>query len=156
MKNYRIKFNHIFPSFLIVSLSTILGMTVLRWLTTIKFDAVHLKLEIWNVLLAIGIPGVVSYIFLRPKFNLLVFKDDDKKGRELFTVIACVVIAIPTMLSQQYLTKTFSELSIVDNIEGMAENNTLFYKIKNYYVAPVFASNVDGHVVGRRFNKKWS
>jgi rhomboid protease GluP len=154
MKNYAIKFKHIFPSFIVLTLSTILGMTLLRWLTTIQFDQVHFKLEIWNLFLPIAISGITVFIFLKPKLKLLSFKDDDEQNRSIFIGIALVTVMIPTTMLQEYLSTSFSSLTIVENIDEIEESNSRFYRIKNYEVSPTFDTFVDRFETGQRFNKK--
>jgi rhomboid protease GluP len=81
-----------------MTLSTILGLTLLRWLTTVQFDQVHLKQEIWNFYLPIGISVITVFAFLNPKLKLLSFKDDDEKGRTIFIGIALATMVIPTII----------------------------------------------------------
>jgi rhomboid protease GluP len=65
-------------------------------------------------------------------------------------------MAIPIIISQQYLSTAFSKLAIVENVEEIEGNKALLYRIKNYYISPAFASFVDTSVTGRRINKKWN
>ncbi|MCF3112065.1 rhomboid family intramembrane serine protease [Niabella sp. CC-SYL272] len=132
MKGLSDKLRIIYKPFLLIGVGFILIYTLLNWLLFIK-AAIPLKEDIIEFWLPFGLPWIPILIWLRPRIKLLNFKNDNAGFGYQF--LASIVIAIPTIIAQQYLVTATGKLTQLDNI-GQIEKfeKTKYYALKNYYI----------------------
>ncbi|KFF16639.1 rhomboid family intramembrane serine protease [Chryseobacterium sp. JM1] len=126
------KLKLIFKPFLIIAICFIVGYTFLHWILFIKAE-IPLKEQIVRFWLPFGLPFIPILIWLRPKIKLLYFKNENASF--LYQFIACVAIAIPTIIAQEYLVTAIGKLTEVENISQIDKSEkTKYYSLKNYYI----------------------
>ena len=136
IKNYLIKLRHILPIFLIISVLTICGVTLFRWLFTIQFQVINIKEEFWEIWFPFALPWIPVLIWLRPKFRLLQFKDEDR-GQFLFQFLAAGTITVSLIITQIYLSQATGKLQNVAAVEDIAKvEKTRYYTISRFYPLP--------------------
>ncbi|MCL8535598.1 rhomboid family intramembrane serine protease [Chryseobacterium gallinarum] len=132
MAGFTNKLKFIFKPFVIIATGFIITYTFLHWLLFIK-AGIPLKEEILNFWLPFGLPWIPVFIWLRPRIKLLQFKNDN--GSFFYQLIACIAIAIPTIIAQEYLITATGKLTQLDNISQILQHDkTKYYSIKNYYI----------------------
>jgi membrane associated rhomboid family serine protease len=126
------KLQIIYKPFLLIALSFILIYTFLHWLLFIKIR-IPLKEDIVEFWLPVGLSIVLILIWLRSRIKLLKFKNENASF--FYQFLACVVIAIPTIIAQKYLATATGELTKLNNISELSKTeNTKYYVLKNYYI----------------------
>lgn len=132
MKELPDKLRLIYKRFLLIAIGFILVYTFLHWLLFIK-AGVSLKEDLIKFWLPFGLPFIPILIWLRPRLKLLHFKNDNASFGYQF--IACIAIAIPTIIAQEYLTTATGKLTQLDNITQISKSKkTKYYSVKNYYM----------------------
>jgi len=125
------KFNIIYKPFLIIAVIFIVAYTFLNWLFFIQIG-IWVKEDIVKFWLPFGLPFIPVLIWLRPRIHLLHFKND--KSSFGFQFLACMVIAFPTIIAQEYLITATGKLTSVDNVSQINEYEmTKYYSLKNFY-----------------------
>lgn len=126
------KIKLIYKPFLIIAICFIATYTFLHWALFIK-AGIPLKEDIVKFWLPFGLPFIPILIWLRPRIKLLHFKNDN--GSYGFQFLACIAIAIPTIIAQEYLITATGKLTTVDNVSQIEKSEkTKYYSLKNYYI----------------------
>ncbi|PIF45257.1 membrane associated rhomboid family serine protease [Chryseobacterium sp. 52] len=126
------KLKLIFKPFLIIAICFIATYTFLHWVLFIKAE-IPLKADIVKFWLPFGLPFIPILIWLRPRIKLLNFKNENASFGYQF--LACIAIAIPTIIAQEYLVTATGKLTKVDNISQIEKSEkTKYYSLKNYYI----------------------
>jgi rhomboid protease GluP len=126
------KIKLIYKPFLIIAICFIATYTFLHWVLFIKAE-IPLKEDIVKFWLPFGLPFIPILIWLRPRIKLLHFKNDN--GSFGFQFLACMAIAIPTIIAQEYLITATGKLTTVDNVTQIEKSEkTKYYSLKNYYI----------------------
>ncbi|MTH17181.1 rhomboid family intramembrane serine protease [Flavobacterium sp. LC2016-01] len=133
MKDLAEKFKLIYIPFLVITISFIIGYTFLHWLLFIELDLFSIKEMFLKFWLPFGLPYIPIYFFLRPRLKHLKFKDDNKSfGVQFFAV---VIIAIPTMIAQEYLVTSTGKLTTIKTIaEIQKHEKTKYYTLQKFYI----------------------
>ncbi|MET0393712.1 MAG: rhomboid family intramembrane serine protease [Chitinophagaceae bacterium] len=123
----------IFLPFLLIAAGFILLYSFLNWLLLIQSGLVSLKEDIVNFWLPFLLPWIPALIWLRPRIKLLKFKKDNGSFALLF--IATLLIALPTILAQQYLETATGKLTRLDNTGQLDQARpTKYYSLNEYYI----------------------
>lgn len=126
------KIKLIYKPFLIIAVCFITTYTFLHWLLFIK-AGIPLKEDIVKFWLPFGLPFIPILIWLRPRIKLLQFKNDNASFGYQF--LACIAIAIPTIIAQEYLVTATGKLTQLDNIAQIEKaEKTKYYSLKNFYI----------------------
>ncbi|MBV8328019.1 rhomboid family intramembrane serine protease [Chryseobacterium sp.] len=126
------KLKFIYKPFLIIAIGFITTYTLLHWLLFIK-AGIPLKEDILKFWFPFGLPWIPVLIWLRPRIKLLHFKNDNASF--FYQFLACIAIAIPTIIAQEYLTTATGRLTRLDHISQITQHDkTKYYSIKNYYI----------------------
>jgi len=126
------KLKLIFKPFLIIAICFIVGYTFLHWILFIKAE-IPLKEQIVRFWLPFSLPFIPILIWLRPKIKLLYFKNENASF--FYQFIACIAIAIPTIIAQEYLVTAIGKLTKVENMSQIDQSEkTKYYSLKNYYI----------------------
>ena len=132
MKGLSDKLRLIYKHFGLIAIGFILTYTLLHWLLFIK-AGVPLKEDIVKFWLPFGLPWIPILIWLRPRIKLLNFKNDNASFGYQF--LASIAIAIPTIITQEYLVTATGKLTQLDNIYQITKSEqTKYYSLKNYYI----------------------
>lgn len=126
------KLKLIFKPFVIIAICFIATYTFLHWALFIK-AGIPLKEDIVKFWLPFGLPFIPILIWLRPRIKLLHFKNDN--GSFGFQFLACIAIAIPTIIAQEYLITATGKLTAVENVAQIDKTEkTKYYSLKNFYI----------------------
>lgn len=122
----------IFKPFSIIAICFILVYTFLHWALFIK-AGIPLKEDIVKFWLPFILPFIPILIWLRPRIKLLYFKNEN--GSFGYQFLACIAIALPTIIAQEYLITATGELTTVENVSQIGKGKkTKYYDLKNYYI----------------------
>lgn len=126
------KLKLIYKPFLIIAICFLATYTFLHWALFIK-AGIPLKEDIVKFWLPFGLPFIPILIWLRPRIKLLQFKNDNASFA--FQFLACIAIAIPTIIAQEYLITATGRLTSADNVSQIDKaEKTKYYSLKNYYI----------------------
>ena len=126
------KIKLIFKPFLIIAFCFIATYTFLHWALFIKVG-IPLKVDIVKLWLPFALPFIPILIWLRPRIKLLHFKNDN--GSFGYQFLACLAIALPTIIAQEYLITATGKLTAVQNVLQIEKTEkTKYYSLKNYYI----------------------
>ncbi|WP_223600152.1 rhomboid family intramembrane serine protease [Chryseobacterium sp. GVT01B] len=126
------KLQFIYKPFLLIALGFILVYTFLNWLLFIKIG-IPLKEDIVEFWLPFGLPFIPILIWLQPRIKLLKFKNENSSF--VYQFLACIAIAIPTIIAQKYLAAATGKLTNLNVISELSKtDNTKYYTLKNYYI----------------------
>ncbi|XDD51406.1 rhomboid family intramembrane serine protease [Leptospira sp. WS92.C1] len=154
MKLYLTKLRQILPVFLSIYVLSLIGFLSLRWLLTIRYEAVDINEEIWNFVLPMAIPWLPVLIWLRPKLRILRFKNEDGNGPFFLQCISALTISVSLMTSQSYLTTAFGKLEIISEIQQLEKvPKARYYKLGNFFVDPSRAGVYSNFQVTGKYNE---
>ncbi len=126
------KIKLIYKPFLIVAIVFIAAYTFLHWILFIKLG-ISIKEDIVNFALPFFLPFIPILIWLRPRIRLLQFKKDE--GSFTFQLLACIAIAFPTIIAQDYLITATGKLTSIEKISEIEnEEITKYYTLRNCYL----------------------
>jgi rhomboid protease GluP len=126
------KLKLIFKPFLIIAICFIAIYTFLHWALFLKVG-IPLKEDIVKFWLPFGLPFIPILIWLRPRIKLLHFKNDN--GSFGYQFLACLAIALPTIIAQEYLITATGKLTSVTNVSQIDKaEKTKYYSLQNYYI----------------------
>ncbi len=123
------KLKLIYKPFLIIAICFIAIYTFLHWALFIK-AGIPLKEDIIKFWLPFGLPFIPILIWLRPRIKLLHFRNDN--GSFGYQFLACIAIAIPTIIAQEYLITATGKLTQVEYVSQIDKTEkTKYYSLKN-------------------------
>ncbi|MCW3125136.1 MAG: hypothetical protein JWO03_794 [Bacteroidetes bacterium] len=131
MKNYLTKLRHILPAFIVIAVMSLIGVVLARWALTVRYPVLHINKEIWEFWISFSIPAIAVLIWLRPKFRIMHFKNDNVK----ILMLAIPVMAIGAAIynAQDYLVTSMGKLQTIDNIYQIdSVPRSSYYKIKQF------------------------
>lgn len=132
MKGLSDKIRLIYKPFVLIAIGFILTYSFLHWVLFIK-AGIPLKEDIIKFWFPFGLPFIPILIWLRPRIKLLHFKNDNTSFG--FQFLACLAIAIPTIIAQEYLITATGKLTQVENVSQIEKNEkTKYYSLKKYFI----------------------
>jgi len=132
MKDFFKKIRLIFLPFLAIAIGFILIYTFLHWLLFIKYELFSVKEMFLNFWLPFGLPCIPLYFLLRPKLKTLKFKDDNKSSGFFF--LAVCVIALPSIIAQEYLNTATGKLTNLETVSQFRKSEkTKYYTLRKFY-----------------------
>jgi len=153
LETYIVKLKHILPTFLAVTLGTVFGLGFIRWLFCLQFSIIDIKEEIWVLWLPLIFPWIPITLWLRQRFRILTFKDNDK-GRFGFQMIAWLIITAMLFISQEYLTTAtgrLQKLSTISDIEKLEKSR--YYELTNFSVANYYGGSYTDFRTSGKYNQ---
>src|SRR4051812_29545199 len=151
MKGLSDKLRLIYKPFLLIAAGFILTYTFLHWLLFIK-AGIPLKEDIVKFWLPFALPFVPVVIWLRPRINLLHFKKDNASFS--YQLLACIAIAVPTIIAQEYLVSATGKLTQLDSIAQLTKSEkTKYYSLKNYYIDKQHIASESTASVSGKYNE---
>ena len=141
METYFTKLKHILPTFLAITLGTVFGLGFIRWLFCLQFSIIDIKEEVWVLWLPLIFPCIPITLWLRQRFRILTFKDNDK-GRFGFQMIAWIIITAMLFVSQAYLTTATGKLQKITTINDIGKvEKSRYYELTNFSVAKYYGGS---------------
>jgi membrane associated rhomboid family serine protease len=132
MKDFLEKFKLIYLPFLAITIGFIIVYTFLHWLLIIKLELFSIKEIFVKLWFPIALPWIPVYFFLSPKLKLLKFKDNYTVG---FQFLAVFIIAIPTIIAQEYLITATGRLTPLEKISEYPKfEKTRYYTLNTFYI----------------------
>lgn len=133
MKEQLEKIRLIYLPFLTITACFVITYTFLHWLFFIKTNLISLKEDIVNFWLPFGLPWIPILIWLRPRIKLLKFKNDNSSF--FFQLLAALIIAIPTIIAQEYLVTASGKMTSLEKISQIEKSEkTKYYTLKEIYI----------------------
>lgn len=132
MKDFLEKIKLIYIPFLAITLGFIFIYTFLHWILLIKFELFSIKEMFVKFWFPFALPWIPVYFFLSPRLKLLKFKDNYTLG---FQFLAVFIIAIPTMIAQEYLITATGKLTKLEKITELQKfERTKYYSLNTFYI----------------------
>jgi len=133
LETYIAKLKHILPTFLIIAIATIGGLSFFRWLFTIRYDIISINEEIWCLWIPLTLPWIPILVWLRPRFRVFTFKKYDNSSFFQFfaggTIVACLVV------SQAYLTTATGNLQKISTVSDIGKvEKSRYYALKDFSI----------------------
>ncbi|ESU23707.1 hypothetical protein FEDK69T_11110 [Flavobacterium enshiense DK69] len=154
MTNYINKLKHIVPTFLIISLGSVIGVLLFRWLFCVQFPIIDIKEEVWEFWIPIILPWIVMTLWFRQRLRVLTFKRDNDKGRVFFQFIAWLSMFAMLAISQNYLTTASGKLKTIESIDDIDKvEKSRYYKLNNFIVATYFGGTYTDFRTSGKYNQ---
>lgn len=133
--NIGIKLKEVYLPFLLVSLGTILGYSLLRWTFDIQLGIIPLKEDLLNIWFPIAIPWIPVLIWMRRRIRILNVRGKQDNGYFLYQLVMVVAITCPLIVSQIYLEKASFELVSVSRVDEVAKHpSEKYFKVESFAV----------------------
>lgn len=135
MENLKIKLKEVYLPFLIVSIGTILFYNLFRWTFDIKLGVLPLKEDLLNFWIPIALPWIPILIWLRRRIRILNVKGKRDNGHFLYQIVMVGAIAVPIIVSQNYIEKASFDLIFVNSINEIEEHkNEKYFDIHSFEI----------------------
>ena len=135
MKNIEIKLKEVYLPFLIVSIGTILFYNLFRWTFDIKLGILPLKEDLLNFWIPLALPWIPILIWLRRRNRILNIKGKGNNGHFLYQFVMAVAMAVPIIISQNYIEKSSFDLNEISSISKIKElKNEKYFKISSFHI----------------------
>lgn len=137
-KNYLAKLKHVLPAFSLVTWSSVLVLGFIRQVFFLgKYPILELDEEIWQFWIPVIFPWIPILIWLKPRFNALIFKKDIEHRNWQMQAIAWLFMAVTLIFSQHYLTTSTGKLLELSNVKEIAKHEHVrYYRIREFAVYP--------------------
>jgi len=137
----KLKLKQVFLPYLGLSILTILLFGALRWLLDIYLDVLPLKEGYWDFIIPYLLSVLVITIWMWPRYELLTLTSDKRSSSSCFFVAMVLALAIPLLISQNYLSKAAYEIIEVDSLNDIRHYpKQKYFKVGN--VEPVKSERV--------------
>lgn len=135
MKDNKTKLQEIYIPFLIVSIGTILFYNILRWSLDIKLGVLPLKENLLNFWIPFALPWIPILIWLRRRIRILNIKGKRDNGYFGYQFAMAAAIAVPIIISQNYIEKSSFDLNEISSISKVKElKNEKYFKINSFEI----------------------
>jgi membrane associated rhomboid family serine protease len=132
MKNLSAKLRIIYKRLVLITIAFLLTYTLLHWLLFIK-AGIPLREDWVKLWLPIGLSWIPILLWLRPRINLLQFKNENASFG--YQMLACAAMAIPTIVAQHYLSTATGRLTKLQTIAALPEHApTKYYSLDQYAI----------------------
>lgn len=133
MNNIKTKLQEVFIPFLIVSIGTILFYNIFRWTLDIKLGILPLKENLLNFWIPFAIPWIPILIWLRRRIRILKIKGKNDNGYFGYQFAMAAAMAVPIIISQNYIEKSSFELNEIYSISKVKElKSEKYFKIISF------------------------
>lgn len=137
-----------------MTFGTVVGLAIIRWTLCIQFHLIDINEEIWTIWIPLIFPWIPILLFLRQRFRILKFKQDDDKGRTFFQFISWFTMTAMLFLSQDYLTTATGKLANISSIDDIENTEKVrYYKLGNFAVAPYYGSSFTDFRTSGKYNQ---
>jgi hypothetical protein len=135
-KNYLLKLRHVLPVFSLVAWGSVLALGLIRQILFLgKYPMLELDEDIWNFWIPALFPWIPVLLWLKPKFDLLISKNNSSQHSWPMQVVAWIIIAAMLLFSQNYLTTSNGKLLEVENVKEIRRHDPVrYYRIRHFSV----------------------
>ena len=117
------KIKVIFLPFILLEIGVVIIYGAIRWLLDIKLGILSLHENLLNTWLPFIIPWVPIFFWIRPKLNILEYRDWSSSDNYLtIQFFMGLAIAVSTIFSQEYLIRAAYPLVALGEIEELAQH----------------------------------
>ena len=138
LKDIKIKLKEIYIPFLCIAIGTILFYNFFRWTFDIQLGWIPLKKDLLNFWIPAFLPWVPVLIWLRRRIRILAVRGKQDNGHFGYQFAMVIAIAIPIIISQNYIEKGSYEL-----IEVAGANEIKSFKDEKYFKINAFKIDKD-------------
>lgn len=158
LDTYTLKIKHILPTLLTITIASVVGFALIRWLFCIQFSIIDIREDIWEIWIPLIFPWIPNLIWLRQRLRIIDFKNQEDKIRIMFQFIAWLMIGGMLALSQSYIKTATGKLQTLTNINEIHQKQKQrYYKINSFFVS----TNTGGALTdiytsssGSKYNRK--
>ncbi|MCD8550394.1 MAG: rhomboid family intramembrane serine protease [Shewanella xiamenensis] len=127
------KLQLIYVPFILLCLLYVSGYSLLHWLLLIQFPLLSIDESIINFWLPLILPWPLLFFYLRPRLKL--FRFTKSNSRFIYFVIAVLLLAVPTIVVQEYLNSATGKLTQLESINGLLHQpQTKYYQLNQFYI----------------------
>lgn len=135
MKDIRVKIIEVYLPFLVVSIGTILFYNLFRWTFDIKLGVLPLKEDLLNFWIPFALPWIPILIWLRRRNRILNLRGKRDNGHFLYQFAMTGAIAVPLIVSQNYIEKASFDLVSINNVfEATNQSDEKYFDISSFSV----------------------
>lgn len=135
MENLKVKLKEVYLPFLIVSLGTIFFYNLFRWYFDIKLNVLPLKENLLNFWIPCYLPWIPILIWLRRRIRILNVGGKWDNGHFFYQSVIAATIAIPTIISQNYIEKASFDLVSVNSMAEMGNyNKEKYFDVRSFSI----------------------
>lgn len=135
MENIKIKIKEVYIPYLLVSIGTILLYNLFRWTFDIKLGILPLKDDLLNFWIPFAFPWIPIVIWLRRRIRILNVSGKRDNGHFGYQFAMVAAIAVPLIISQNYIEKASFGLNEVNNSYEINElKSEKYYKITSFEI----------------------
>ncbi|WAC03029.1 hypothetical protein N7U66_05205 [Lacinutrix neustonica] len=133
MNNTKTKLKEVYIPFLIVSIGTILFYNLFRWTLDIKLGILPLKENLLNFWIPFALPWIPILIWLRRRIRILNVRGKRDNGYFGYQFAMAAAIAVPIIISQNYIEKSSFNLNEISSILKVKElKKEKYFKIASF------------------------
>lgn len=135
MKGIKPKIIHVYIPFVIVTLATIIGYSSIRWFLEIKIGFLPIQ-DIWlNFMFPLFFSYLTVSIWLNKRIQILDINKKKKDHTYNYKLTMVVLISIPFIISQNYISSASYDLNHLDSPTGIHHlKNEKFFKIDQFNI----------------------
>ncbi|MFB2777313.1 hypothetical protein ACE02V_19355 [Shewanella xiamenensis] len=127
------KLQLIYVPFILLCLIFVSGYSLLHWLLIIEFQLLSIDESIINFWLPLILPWPLLFFYLRPRLKL--FRFTKSNSRFIYFVIAVLLLAVPTIVAQEYLNSATGKLTQLESINALLHQpQTKYYQLNQFYI----------------------
>jgi rhomboid protease GluP len=135
LNNTKTKIQEVYIPFLIVSIGTILFYNIFRWTLDIKLGVLPLKENLLNFWIPFSLPWIPILIWLRRRIRILNIRGKRDNGYFIYQFAMAAAIAVPIIISQNYIEKSSYDLIQIDSLEKIKElKKEKYFKIDYFEI----------------------
>lgn len=137
LNTYGKKIKHIIPSFFIVVWGTVILLSVVRWLVSVKFLIIDVNEDIWELWIPMLLPWIPIWVWMRKRLRVLTFNraPDNDNGRFFFQVVIWIIMVFTLTFSQAYFTTATGKLQKISSVQEINKHEkSRYYKIGHFFV----------------------
>ena len=140
MRDIIIKLRHIYVRYLLIAIGFIIFYSTFRWYFDYKLGALHLKEDLLDFWIPFGLPIIPIAIWLRRGIRFLNIRGKNDNGFFFYQFIATMSIFVPTLITQDYIEASSSQIIQVDSPYEIAEaSNIDCYEITDFNIIKDYA-----------------
>ncbi|HLO91890.1 MAG TPA: rhomboid family intramembrane serine protease [Lentimicrobium sp.] len=129
------KLHLVYWPLLMAAVGFVLIYSFLNWMLVSYLKVLSLKDDVANIWLPVLFSVIIVFIWLRPRFMLVMFKSGKGNLPYLLILIATLTIAIPTIIAQSYFKKATGKFTKVWSINYISSSNPArYYKFKQFFI----------------------
>ncbi len=135
MNDLKIKLKEVYIPFLVVAISTIAFYNFFRWFFDIKLAIIPLKENLLNFWIPFAIPWIPVLLWLRRRIRIVNIRGENDNGYFLYQFAMVAAIAVPIIISQDYIEKSSFELHEISSVTEIEElKNEKYFHINSYEI----------------------